>query len=63
MRIAMIVIAILLGLLGLRLLLTALRTIIMFFKVDDVPFKAKERLFRDLIWGGLCVALAAAMLI
>jgi hypothetical protein len=35
----------------------------MFFKVDDVPFKAKERLFRDLIWGGLCVALAVAMLI
>ena len=62
MRIAMIVVAVLVGLLGLRLVLTAIRTVILFIKMENVPLKAKESLFRDLVWGIVCLILAFALL-
>jgi len=63
MRTATIIFAALIAIIGLRLLLTGLRTIIMFFKVDGVPIKAKERLFKDLAMGILCLVLAFFLLI
>ena len=61
-RILIIFLAALIGLFGLRLLLTGFRTIIMFIKMDNVPIKAKEGLFRDLLLGALLVVLAIVML-
>lgn len=63
MRILAIFLAILFGLFGLRLILTGLRTLIMIFKVENVPVKAKESLFRDFAFGILFIILAIAMLI
>ena len=61
-RVLIIFLAVLIGLFGLRLLLTGFRTIIMFIKMESVPVKAKEGLFRDLLFGVLFVILAIAML-
>ena len=62
MRIFIIVLAILFALLGARLILTGIRTIIMFIKMETIPIKAKESLFRDLFLGALFLILAFAML-
>jgi hypothetical protein len=63
MRIAVIIFAAFIGLVGLRLILTALRTVVMFLRVENVPIKAKESLFRDMVWGILCLILAFFLIV
>ena len=63
MKILTIVLALLIALLGLRLLLAALKAFIIFFRVENVPLRARQTLFRDLVMGVLCLLLAVAMLI
>jgi hypothetical protein len=63
MRIAWIVIAIIIGLFGLRLFLNGLRALILFLKAENISVKSKEQVFRDLAFGILFVILAFAMLI
>ncbi len=62
MKILAILLAVLIGLLGLRLLFAALKAAIMFFKVDNIPVQAKQTIFRDLMLGILFLILAIAML-
>ncbi|HEY84712.1 MAG TPA: hypothetical protein G4N96_06330 [Chloroflexi bacterium] len=62
MRILAIFLAVLIGLVGLRLLLAALKAVIMFFKVEQIPVQAKQTLFRDLVLGVLFLILAFAII-
>ncbi len=62
MRILAIFLAVIIGLTGLRLLLTALKAAIMFFKVEQIPVRAKQTLFRDLVLGVLFLILAFAII-
>ncbi|RME46007.1 MAG: hypothetical protein D6796_09570 [Caldilineae bacterium] len=62
MKILTIALALLIALLGLRFLLAALKAFIMFFRVEAVPVRARQTLFRDLVMGILCLLLAVAML-
>jgi len=55
------VVAVLIGLLGLRLLFTGLKAAIFFLKQDAVSPKAKSLLFRDIVLGILFLVLAFAM--
>jgi hypothetical protein len=61
-RIIIIVIAIIFGVFGLRLFLNGMRALILFLKVESVPVKSKERIFRDMAVGVLFVVLAFALL-
>lgn len=63
MRIAGIVFAILIGLLGFRLISTGLRTFMMVFKAEEVSLQARQRIFRDIILGLLFIVLAIVILI
>jgi len=62
MRIFAIFLAVLIGLTGLRLLLSALKAAIMFFKVEQIPLQAKQTLFRDFVLGVLFLILAFAII-
>ena len=62
MRIFAILLAALIGMAGLKLLLTALKTAIMFFKVEQIPVQARQTLFRDLVLGILFLILAFAII-
>ncbi|MEM7034464.1 MAG: hypothetical protein AAF629_33295 [Chloroflexota bacterium] len=55
--------AVIIGLIGLRLLSTGMRTFIMMFKAEDVPLKARQRIFRDLFLGILLIILAIVIMI
>ena len=62
MRLLLIVLALIIGLFGLRLFFTGLRTIILFIKMEQVPLKAKERAVRDIVVGILFLILTFAMI-
>lgn len=62
MRIISILLAILIGLMGVRLFFAGLQAFILFFKVDNISVQAKQTVFKDLAMGILLVILAIAML-
>jgi len=62
MKILTIALALLIALLGLRFLLAGLKAAIMLLRLEAVPRRARQILFRDLAMGILCLLLAAAML-
>ncbi len=61
MKIFTYILAVLIGMLGLRLLLTSVKAAIFFLKRDAVSPKAKSLLFRDVALGILFLILAFAM--
>jgi len=62
MRIAFIILAAVIALFGFKLLLTGIKSFILFFKVDQIPVRAKQTVARDFILGILFIVLAVAML-
>lgn len=62
MKIAFIFLAAVIAMFGIRFLLAGIRAFVMFFKVDNIPIKAKKTVVRDFILGILFIILAAAML-
>ncbi|MFQ5577085.1 MAG: hypothetical protein ACE5G8_08885 [Anaerolineae bacterium] len=62
MKIFGIIFAVLVALVGLRLLFAGLKAFIMFFKVNAVPRRARQTMFRDIVLGILFLLLAAAIL-
>ncbi len=62
MKIAFIILAAIIALFGFKLLLTGIKAFILFFKVDQIPVRAKQTVARDIILGILFIVLAVAML-
>ncbi len=62
MRIAFIILAAIIALLGLKLFLTGIKAFVLFFKVDNIPVRAKQTVARDIILGILFIVLAVAMI-
>ena len=62
MRLFGIILAIFIGLLGLRLFFTGLKTFTLFFKTQSLTIEVRQIMFRDLAMGLLLMILAIAII-
>ena len=63
MRTVIIIAGVLIGIVGFRLFGAGLRTLVGILKVDDVPSKARQQLFRDLFLGVLLIILGLVLIL
>ena len=62
MKIAFIFFAAIIALFGIRFLLAGVKSFVLFFKVDNIPLRAKKMVVRDFVMGILFLLLAVAMI-
>lgn len=62
MKLFGIILAVFIGLLGVRLFLAGLKTFTLFFKTQSLTIKVRQTMFRDLAMGLLLIILAIAII-
>jgi len=62
MNIFLIIIAVIIGLLGVKLLLAGIKAIVLFLKAENISLAAKQTAIRDFTLGILFIILAIAIL-